>query len=148
MLENMISPSVMAEADCLTALRTERIGRIVLTQHAMPLAVPVSYLVTSTGVVVRVPADDVCDCQAVGSVVALEADARDDDGGWSVLVLGMAQPVTESSQIDEFDRVLPTTWADTTRSNGYLRIPFSLVSGRRLGQCLGPMPVSGDGSRG
>lgn len=138
----------MAEEDCLDALRTERIGRIVLSQHAMPLAVPVSYLVTSDSVVVRVPADDVCDCHLVGSVVALEADARDDVGGWSVLVLGMAQQVTESAQIEAFDREVPATWADTTRANGYLRIPFSLVSGRRLGQGLGQVPVRGDGSRG
>jgi nitroimidazol reductase NimA-like FMN-containing flavoprotein (pyridoxamine 5'-phosphate oxidase superfamily) len=133
----MTSASAMAEDACLTALRTERIGRIVLTQRAMPVAVPVSYLVTLDGVVVRVPDDDTSDWHAAGSVVALEADALDVDGGWSVLVLGMAKQVTDTAQIDHFDRTVPMTWADTASSNAYLRIPFSLVSGRRLG----PVPV-------
>jgi hypothetical protein len=91
----MTSASAMAEDACLTALRTERIGRIVLTQRAMPVAVPVSYLVTHEGVVVRIPDDDTSDWHAAGSVVALEADALDVDGGWSVLVLGMANQVTD-----------------------------------------------------
>jgi uncharacterized protein len=140
----MSTAPAMAEDVCLTALRTERIGRIVLTQRALPLAVPVSYLVTSEGVVVRVPDNDSGGWHAAGSVVALEADAHDDDGGWSVLVLGMADEVTDAAQIDLFDRTVPMTWADTSDSNGYLRIPFSLVSGRRLGQA----PGAGDGSRG
>jgi hypothetical protein len=133
----------MAEDACLTALRTERIGRIVLTQRALPLAVPVSYLVTTDAVVVRVPDEDSSGWHAAGSVIALEADASDADGGWSVVVLGMADEVTDAAQVDLFDRTVPTTWADTSTSNAYLRIPFSLVSGRRLG----PLPRNGDGSR-
>jgi hypothetical protein len=139
----MTPAPAMAEEMCLMALRTERIGRIVLTERALPLAVPVSYLVTPEGVVVRVPDHDSSGWHAAGSVVALEADAHDCDGGWSVLVLGMADEVTDAAQIDLFDRTVPTTWADTSASNAYLRIPFSLVSGRRLG----PAPASGDGSR-
>jgi uncharacterized protein len=140
----MISAPAMAQDVCLTALRTERIGRIVLTERALPLAVPVSYLVTSDGIVVRVPDSDTSGWHAAGSVIALEADAHDADGGWSVLVLGRADEVTDAGQIEVFDRTVPTTWADTSASNAYLRIPFSLVSGRRLG----PVPASGDGSRG
>jgi hypothetical protein len=135
----MNSASAMAEDVCLTALRTEQIGRIVLTQRALPLAVPVSYLVTADSVVVRVPDHETSGWHAAGSVIALEADAQDAEGGWSVLVLGMADEVTDAAQIDVFDRTVPTTWADTSSSNAYLRIPFSLVSGRRLG----PVPVSG-----
>lgn len=127
----------MAEDACLLALRTERIGRIVLTQRALPVAVPVSYLVTADAVIVRVPDDGASDWHAAGSVVALEADAHDVDGGWSVLVLGMANQVTDAAQIDLFDRTVPTTWADTPSSTAYVRIPFSLVTGRRLG----PLPV-------
>jgi len=130
---DMTSASLMAEDACLVALRTERIGRIVLTERAMPVAVPVSYLVTNDSVVVRLPDEGASDWHAAGSVVALEADAHDVDGGWSVLVLGMADQVTDTGQIDGFDRTVPITWADTPGSAAYLRIPFSLVTGRRLG---------------
>lgn len=134
----MNSASAMGEEVCLSALRTERIGRIVLTQRALPLAVPVSYLVTAEGVVVRVPDNDASGWHAAGSVVALEADAQDAEGGWSVLVLGMADEVTDAAEIELLDRTVPMTWADTSASKAYLRIPFSLVSGRRLG----PVPVT------
>jgi nitroimidazol reductase NimA-like FMN-containing flavoprotein (pyridoxamine 5'-phosphate oxidase superfamily) len=120
---------------CVELLRTQRLGRVILTYRALPMAVPVSYAVEQESVVLRAPPAGPLALGASGSVVALEADALDANTGfgWSVMVTGMATEVTDPAEVDALQRIIPTTWADTSASTTYLRIPFALVSGRRLG---------------
>lgn len=73
--------------------------------------------------------------QAVrGAVVAFEVDHLDRAAhtGWSVTVLGVAELVTNEDELDLARVFGPEPWAPD-RKEFLLRIPLSVVTGRRLG---------------
>ena len=81
---------------CLELLASCQVGRVGTSVGALPVILPVNYVVFDHGVLsARHPAPSV--------VVAFEADAYDPDGsaGWSVLLVGKAN---EISHPVEFER--------------------------------------------
>ena len=133
------APTALGREDCVGLLRSQAVGRILVTYRALPTAVLASYAVVADAVVVRVPAGGPLDDDGTaGGVLALEVDAPDPagDGGWSVIVTGMAGELTDPAEIARIERMIPPTWADpagVADRCSYLRIPFSLVSGHRHG---------------
>ncbi|MGQ0483589.1 MAG: pyridoxamine 5'-phosphate oxidase family protein [Pseudonocardia sp.] len=120
--------------ECLRLLGTAPVGRVVFTQDALPAAQPVNFTPTADGIVFRTRAGGGLDLAVCGAVVGFEADAYDAElgGGWSVLVVGRAEEVTDPVERRELETAVPPPWAGGRRER-LLRVPYDRVTGRRAG---------------
>jgi nitroimidazol reductase NimA-like FMN-containing flavoprotein (pyridoxamine 5'-phosphate oxidase superfamily) len=107
-------PDVLTREQCLELLASVRLGRVALSESALPVVVPVRYELADEGVVVGPEQFDV---RLGGAVVAFEVDDIDPESneGWSVQVTGVAREVRD---------------ADPARKR--LVISTDVVSGRRI----------------
>jgi nitroimidazol reductase NimA-like FMN-containing flavoprotein (pyridoxamine 5'-phosphate oxidase superfamily) len=79
--------------ECLRRLDASAVGRVAITEHALPAIVPVNYLRIDGNLVFRTDPNGMLAHGCDGTVVAFEIDEVDPAGstGWSVLVVGTAQ---------------------------------------------------------
>ncbi|MFG3203808.1 pyridoxamine 5'-phosphate oxidase family protein [Streptomyces sp. NPDC048192] len=120
--------------ECLRLLATAPIGRIVFTRQALPAVVPVAFsLDVDGGVLVRTSATSGTARAVDGAVVAFEADAADVEthSGWSVVVTGRAEIVTDRAEAARLERIGPRSWAPSPQEV-FVRIEPELVTGREL----------------
>ncbi|MFE2102034.1 MULTISPECIES: pyridoxamine 5'-phosphate oxidase family protein [unclassified Streptomyces] len=120
--------------ECLWLLATAPIGRVVHTRQALPAVLPVNFSLDHDGaVLLRTSAVSDLAHAVDGVVVAFEADAADADthSGWSVVVTGRAEIVTDRAEIDRLERTGPRSWVPSPEEV-FVRIEPELVSGREL----------------
>jgi hypothetical protein len=122
---------VLDREECLDLLRTVPVGRLGLSMSALPVVLPVSFVVDEDRVIVRTSAGTKLDAALAGAVVAFEADDYDTATGdaWSVLVRG------SSAVVDEASVHAPPTDGSIWVSDAVdhcVAISTDLVSGRRL----------------
>ncbi|MBR7831513.1 pyridoxamine 5'-phosphate oxidase family protein [Actinospica sp. MGRD01-02] len=125
--------SEISQAEALTLLATQEIGRLVYTRRALPAVTPVNFVLRD-GAIWIWTASASSMWQAVrGAVVAFEADAIDpvERTGWSVVVLGVAEWVREPAAVERALADGPEPWV-MGRKEHLLRIPLTSVSGRRI----------------
>lgn len=101
------SPGGMRELnrqECLELLASVPVGRIGATVDFRPFIFPVNYRLYGEKILIRTVPGTKLDAALSGQIVAFEADGYSHDGesGWSVLVRGTAQEVTDP---DEFAKV-------------------------------------------
>ncbi|MFI6360142.1 pyridoxamine 5'-phosphate oxidase family protein [Streptomyces sp. NPDC050743] len=125
-------------AEALRLLGSVSLGRIVFTRQALPTVRPVNHALDSGDIVIRTHEGAALTSHAeeadgTGVVVAYEADAIDPDThlGWSVVVTGYAQLVTDPVELDRI-RELLQPWAPIEGMDQAVRIRPELVAGVRL----------------
>lgn len=122
--------------ECLRLLRGYpiHVGRLGVTdEDGHPLIFPVNYRLDGDAIVVRTQPRSLLTRQAVGQRVSFEVDEVDPSwqDGWSVLVQGTAEPVTDIVELERLRRLRLYAWAPGDRSV-YLRIQPTVVTGRRI----------------
>ncbi|MCB1006707.1 MAG: pyridoxamine 5'-phosphate oxidase family protein [Acidimicrobiales bacterium] len=124
---------VIERDECLALLRSVPIGRIGMSMHALPVVLPVNFVVDGDEIVVRTAPGTKLGEAMAGSVVAFEADAFDDvsHSGWSVLVQGVSRVVTTPSELAHVASLPLRPWANAA-TDWYLAIGTDVVSGRRV----------------
>ena len=129
---------VLSQRECLALLRTEQVGRVVFTERALPAVIPVTFAVLDDAIVLATRAGSRLARSARGSVLAFEADRLDPvtRTGWSVVVTGMAEYVVDPADEARIGVVLDP-WAPGG-NNLVLRLPLTVISGRRIEAELGP----------
>lgn len=92
---------LLTRDECLDRLRSASVGRIAVTHRALPAIVPVNYAMNGSRVLFRTERDGMLARACAGSVVAFEIDELDPagHGGWSVLVVGMAELLEGSAAV-------------------------------------------------
>jgi nitroimidazol reductase NimA-like FMN-containing flavoprotein (pyridoxamine 5'-phosphate oxidase superfamily) len=121
--------------ECLRLLARVPLGRIVYTDGALPAVLPVNFsLDDDFSVILRTAADSRMASAVDGAVVAFEADQFDESShtGWSVIVTGRAELVTDPAEHDRLRDHGPRSWVPVADSV-FLRIAPELVAGRMLG---------------
>lgn len=123
----------LSRRQCLDLLSTVRVGRLVFTEDALPAVQPVNFRLWHDDVVFRVAGGAKLAAAAANQVVAFEADELDVDlhMGWSVTVVGHAEPVTDIDELVELAGTFVQPWVDGKRDH-FLRIRTEKVTGRRL----------------
>jgi nitroimidazol reductase NimA-like FMN-containing flavoprotein (pyridoxamine 5'-phosphate oxidase superfamily) len=124
-------------AEALRLLGSVSFGRIVFTQHALPVIRPVNHVLSDGDIVIRTHAGTALTSRTrqardPGVVVAYEADDIDPDThlGWSVTVTGYAQLVTDPEELARYQALL-RPWVEQTMDYA-VRIRPDLVTGIRL----------------
>lgn len=123
----------LGEAEARSLLKTQEIGRLVYTRRALPVVAPVNYAVRD-GAVWIWTASASSMAQAVrGAVVAFEVDELDRETrtGWSVQVLGVAELIVSSAEVERALDCGPEPWAPARREH-LVKIPIQVVTGRRI----------------
>ena len=121
--------------DCLRLLTTVPVGRVGLTIDALPVVLPVNFVVNDATIVFRTVRGTKLDAATAGMVVAFEADhygTATEPWGWSVLVRGVAEEITDPTELETV-RALPLeSWAFDGSADRYIKIAPTMISGRRI----------------
>ena len=112
--------------ECLRRLDAGTVGRVAITEHAMPVIVPVNFVRSGLRILFRTEPGGMLAHGCDGTVVAFEIDGLDPSGraGWSVLVVGPAELVKDD------DADVPS--AVRTRDGQLVAISLTQVSGREV----------------
>jgi hypothetical protein len=123
----------LSRDECFVLLRSVPVGRVAITDRAVPAILPVNFMVHGSDVIIRSVAGSKLAAATRGAVVAFEADAYDpiQRTGWSVLLVGVARHVTDPVEVEELSRLGLRPYIDGAASH-YMRIPATQISGRRL----------------
>jgi nitroimidazol reductase NimA-like FMN-containing flavoprotein (pyridoxamine 5'-phosphate oxidase superfamily) len=128
------SSAEIAPARCEELLAAHTMGRVAWQAPDGPLIIPVTYAYYAKMVVFRTSPYGVLSQLATRSSVAFEVDDVDPaaSSGWSVLVRGSCEAITEPSDLVELwkkDGLVP--WAAGVR-NLFIAITPSAISGRTV----------------
>ena len=118
--------------ECLEHLRVGTIGRIAVTDHALPAIVPVNYVLMGNVIVFRTDPGGMLARACDDAVVAFEVDQVQPDGmsGWSVLVVGVARQVHGSAELRAVEAGLVTAVGD--RRDLFIEVSTTRLTGRAV----------------
>jgi len=123
----------MDEAESLGLLAEQRVGRVAVTIGAVPAVFPVNFALLDGTIVFRTAAGTKLDAATRNSVVAFEVDEVDPvyHEGWSVLVVGVADELTDPATLRQALELPLAAWAPGSRDHIVCVRP-EFVSGRRI----------------
>jgi uncharacterized protein len=116
----------------LCLLSTATLGRIGVTDRALPTILPVNFVFDGKRILIRTSAGTKLAAAAAGAVVAFEVDDFDPmyHAGWSVTVTGPALEVDDAEDLARIASGHLPHWAPT--DGHVIAIDPAIVSGRRL----------------
>jgi nitroimidazol reductase NimA-like FMN-containing flavoprotein (pyridoxamine 5'-phosphate oxidase superfamily) len=122
---------VLDRAECLRLLNGRSVGRIAGTFGALPVVLPVDYVMDGDSIVLETGRGTTLGLATAGAVVAFEVDNLHDHGhsGWTVMVTGVAEEVADAAQLERLRTLLPDE--RDVRDERFVRISSEIVSGRR-----------------
>ena len=128
---NCGGPIGLTRQECDELLISRSVGRVAYTDRALPQVIPVNYAVDGTSIVFRTAHSSRLAACCNHTVVAFEVDDVDETArtGWSVLVIGDANAITDESELVRARQLPFAPWADGER-DCYIRVIAGLVSGR------------------
>jgi nitroimidazol reductase NimA-like FMN-containing flavoprotein (pyridoxamine 5'-phosphate oxidase superfamily) len=125
---------VLDRAECLRLLDGRSVGRIAGTFGALPVVLPVEYVMDGDSIVLETGRGTTLGFATAGAVVAFEVDNLHEHGhnGWTVMVTGVAEEVPDGPERDRLRSLLPDEPDDRDdRDVRFVRISSEIVSGRR-----------------
>ena len=126
---------VLDRHECERLLATATLGRIGFTSGALPIVLPVNFWFDGERILIRTGRGTKLEAAARNSVVAFEVDDIDPMAhtGWSVVLTGVANEVTDSQQLRELEGSPIARWAPGGNGCMMMLTP-KLISGRRIHQ--------------
>ena len=119
--------------ECRRLLSSTNIGRLGYCADFGPRIMPMNYRLLDESVIFRTGLDSEASHQLFDHPIAFEVDQVDEflQTGWSVLVVGNAQPLDEASlRLLDFGQS-PEPWPEGRRSL-VVQLPLTMMSGRRV----------------
>ena len=125
----------LSREECRELLELKKVGRGAYCERKGPVVLPVNFTVRSQSIVFRTKAGSRLARYMNDLPASFEVDEIDDflQSGWSVLVTGVAQWVTDTEDLSDlwWDQHQPQPWAEGER-NAFVRIVPTSVTGRRV----------------
>ena len=124
---------ILDRDECVDLLAAGIVGRIAITANALPVVLPVNYVLLNDRIVVRTGRGTKLDAATRNTVVAFEVDELDfaDGTGWSVLLTGVARELTAPEELAMASASPPARWAPGPDGR-YIAISVDMISGRRI----------------
>lgn len=124
---------VLNRRQCLDRLTQVRVGRLVFTEDALPAIQPVNFRMHDNDVIIRVAGGPKLEAATAHQVVAFEADELDPDlrHGWSVTVVGRAEPITAIDDLVAVAGTFIEPWVQGRRDH-FIRIRTDRMTGREF----------------
>lgn len=125
----------LSREECLGHLAGQRLGRLAFIDivGVLPLIIPVNYLLDGDRVVFRTDPGSKLTAAILGAPVAFEVDAVDESHrtGWSVVVRGHAEQVTDEADLARLHEAPLAPLAPGLRTH-YVRVVPGRITGRRI----------------
>jgi nitroimidazol reductase NimA-like FMN-containing flavoprotein (pyridoxamine 5'-phosphate oxidase superfamily) len=125
------SVTVLSEDDCWYLLASSTLGRLVTVVAGQPEIFPVNFVVQRPTVLFRTAEGRKLLSSVMDERVAFEADEHDFEGGWSVVVKGRADVMTDSADLKRAERAQLLPWTPSVKEH-YVRIVAAEITGRRF----------------
>jgi nitroimidazol reductase NimA-like FMN-containing flavoprotein (pyridoxamine 5'-phosphate oxidase superfamily) len=118
--------------EALRLLAAKKVGRLGFLHEGSPMIMPMNFTLADQRIVFRTLAHGAA-ARAVTTAVAFEVDDIDDflEAGWSVVVTGTAELLTEEELARLRGDNAPDPWAEGPRTL-FVAIPIDQVTGRQL----------------
>ena len=119
--------------ECLRLLGEARVGRVGITTEAMPVVLPVNFVLDDERVVFSSAPGTKLYVAATGAQVGFEVDDVDQDSrwGWSVCVTGPATLVEDPAETERLRGLPLDTWTSPGEES-FVAIEPQVVTGRRV----------------
>ena len=119
--------------ECRRLLGSANIGRLGYCSDSGPRILPMNYTLVGESVTFRTGLDTEASHQLFDHPIAFEVDQVDEflQSGWSVLVIGNAQPLDEASLLLLDVGQSPEPWPEGRRSL-VVQLPLTMMSRRRV----------------
>jgi uncharacterized protein len=126
--------AVLSAWECNELLRLAPVGRIAITVDALPVILPINFIVVEDQIVFRTVSGTKLAAATANAVVAFEIDSYEPDGhsGWSVLVQGKASEITDPADRERVRALGIDAWAIEGEEDHVVRIDIHKLSGRRF----------------
>ncbi len=125
----------LTRAQCLELIATVPVGRIGVSIRALPVILPVNFVLVGESIVFRTIPGTKLDAATANAVVAFEVDSYAPDGtsGWSVLIQGVSSLITDPADLLALADISLRAWAfDGGVATRLVRIESSFIRGRRF----------------
>lgn len=119
------------EDEAWQLLGSATVGRLATVIERQPDIFPVNFVLDGPTVVFRTAEGSKLLQLIVNSGVAFEVDQWDADSGWSVVVKGQAQEVTDWDDVARVERLPLQPWVPTVKTH-FIRITVEQIEGRRF----------------
>jgi len=130
---------VLSEAECRRLLAEQEVGRVAFVDRDFPVVLPVNYVLDGNSIAIHTDVGSKFDRIPLHRV-AFEVDGieRWNQSGWSVLVQGFGQDVSDAigTRYEDLRRRGLTTWLPGERSH-WVTIDIRRISGRRIATKMG-----------
>jgi nitroimidazol reductase NimA-like FMN-containing flavoprotein (pyridoxamine 5'-phosphate oxidase superfamily) len=127
--------SELTTTECQDLLDKHHFGRLAFVDQVeqIPLITPVNYLTHEGKVVFRTDPGGKLTAALNDAPVAFEVDGiqAHERTGWSVVLLGRLEPVTDSTEIEALLKTPLVPWAPGAKQH-YVRITPDRLTGRRV----------------
>jgi nitroimidazol reductase NimA-like FMN-containing flavoprotein (pyridoxamine 5'-phosphate oxidase superfamily) len=126
--------AVLSFATCLQLAGSQPVGRVAFLRDGEIEIFPVNHCLVGQTVAFRTAAGSKLTAAFCGGVVAFEVDAYDAkrQTGWSVLIKGRADLVTDDAVLARLRATQLTTWSPSAPRSEWVVIRPDEVSGRQL----------------
>jgi nitroimidazol reductase NimA-like FMN-containing flavoprotein (pyridoxamine 5'-phosphate oxidase superfamily) len=130
------------DAECVRLMCRTPVGRLGLTAGALPVVLPVNFVVDDGTVVFCTESGLKLDAARQHAVACLEVDGYNgfDHTGWSVLATGRLAEITDPERVARVRELPLRPWA-THAARHYVELPVELLSGRRI---VADVPMSSE----
>lgn len=121
----------LSRAQCEEFLAGAKIGRVILTEQALPTALPVAYSIDGSDIVFRTNDSTKMAATLKGTVIAFQVDHIDEQSGtgWSVVATGVATPVTDPTDEERVSGLGIQAWVESANAR-YIRLSPTIVTGQ------------------
>lgn len=125
---------VIPHAECLDLLEATPIGRIGFLVDDSVIVLPVNYRWVDDAVVFRTLDGQKLHAAVLAEPVAFEIDGWDAEHrtGWSVLVKGRAQEVTDWADVEHLEQANVVPWSHQMWRRHWIRVVPTEITGRRV----------------
>jgi uncharacterized protein len=119
--------------ECRRLLDATKVGRLGYCTDLGPRIVPMNYTLVGEAVIFRTGIDTEASHQLFDHPIAFQVDQVDEflQTGWSVLVVGNAQPLDEESLLLPDVGQSPQPWPEGRRAL-VVQLPLTMMTGRRV----------------
>jgi nitroimidazol reductase NimA-like FMN-containing flavoprotein (pyridoxamine 5'-phosphate oxidase superfamily) len=126
--------AVLPFETCLRLLASEQVGRVAFSADGEIVVLPVNHVMDGHAVAFRSAVGSKLSAAVEESAVAFEVDGHDvaTRAGWSVLVNGKAEVVTDRADTARLERTGLAPWADGVDRPYWVRIRPVSVTGRAI----------------
>jgi nitroimidazol reductase NimA-like FMN-containing flavoprotein (pyridoxamine 5'-phosphate oxidase superfamily) len=121
----------LSEDECWYLLASRTLGRLVTVVAGQPEIFPVNFVVQRPTVLFRTAEGRKLLSAVMDERVAFEVDEHDFEAGWSVVVKGRADVMTDSADLEMAERAQLLSWTQSVKQH-YVRIRVAEITGRRF----------------